>query len=230
MISLRPGRRLRPAGGSERSDAPRGQSSVAARHGRQPPAGREDARRAGATADGGLVAALRPALESRPGSWVGWDGGTSEVPAHAPRPRRPARAGLARASPRSRATTTASRTGRSGRSSTASPTGVVIDRRWWHDYTAVNERFAERALEAAPARLAALGARLPARLRAGAAAARRARRGRSASSCTSRSRPRALRAAALARPARSRACSAPTSVGFQTEEYRDRTSSAPACA
>ena len=31
-------------------------------------------------ADGGLVTALRPALEKRGGAWVGWDGGTTEVP------------------------------------------------------------------------------------------------------------------------------------------------------
>lgn len=31
--------------------------------------------------DGGLVTALRPAMESRGGAWVGWDGGT-EVPTH----------------------------------------------------------------------------------------------------------------------------------------------------
>jgi trehalose 6-phosphate synthase len=31
-------------------------------------------------AAGGLVTALRPALQSRGGSWVGWDGGTSDMP------------------------------------------------------------------------------------------------------------------------------------------------------
>src|SRR5689334_1735849 len=30
---------------------------------------------------GGLVTALRPALDSRGGAWVGWDGGASSVPA-----------------------------------------------------------------------------------------------------------------------------------------------------
>ena len=29
---------------------------------------------------GGLVAALRPALEREGGTWVGWDGGASDVP------------------------------------------------------------------------------------------------------------------------------------------------------
>ena len=29
---------------------------------------------------GGLVSALRPALEARAGAWVGWDGGVSGLP------------------------------------------------------------------------------------------------------------------------------------------------------
>ena len=29
---------------------------------------------------GGLVSALRPALESQAGAWVGWDGGAPDVP------------------------------------------------------------------------------------------------------------------------------------------------------
>jgi trehalose-6-phosphate synthase len=29
---------------------------------------------------GGLVSALRPALESRHGAWVGWDGSAGEMP------------------------------------------------------------------------------------------------------------------------------------------------------
>ena len=46
--------------------------------------------------DGGLVAALRPAMRSRGGVWVGWDGGT-ETPRHVPgaRLRAPARLALA---------------------------------------------------------------------------------------------------------------------------------------
>src|SRR5215207_8704677 len=29
---------------------------------------------------GGLVSALRPALESRGGAWIGWDGGADDIP------------------------------------------------------------------------------------------------------------------------------------------------------
>lgn len=35
-------------------------------------------------ASGGLVAALRPALEAREASWVGWDGGAADVPKRLP--------------------------------------------------------------------------------------------------------------------------------------------------
>lgn len=34
------------------------------------------------TSAGGLVTALKPALEARNGAWVGWDGGSGDVPAH----------------------------------------------------------------------------------------------------------------------------------------------------
>src|SRR5580765_3895410 len=35
-------------------------------------------------AAGGLVTALRPALQSRGGSWVGWDGGAADLPRSLP--------------------------------------------------------------------------------------------------------------------------------------------------
>ena len=71
--------------------------------------------------DGGLVTALRPAMKSRGGVWVGWDGGI-ETPGRS-RARDRASARVADAGARSTRTTTASPTERSGRCCTASSNG-----------------------------------------------------------------------------------------------------------
>jgi trehalose 6-phosphate synthase len=101
------------------------------------------------TADGGLVAALRSTLETRPTTWVGWDGGSSDVPHALP--------GLAaRLAPLSlrKAQVENYYHGFSNRTLWPLFHGladrVVIERRWWRDYCDTNERFAERALEVAP--------------------------------------------------------------------------------
>src|SRR6059036_3139101 len=39
-------------------------------------------RRGWTLSPGGLASALRPALESRDGVWVGWDGGAHDMPRH----------------------------------------------------------------------------------------------------------------------------------------------------
>jgi trehalose 6-phosphate synthase len=99
------------------------------------------------TADGGLVAALRPVLESRPGSWIGWDGGTPGAPHTLPDlATRLVPVSLRKSEVESYYHGFSNRTlwplfhGLADR--------VIIDRRWWRDYTGANERFAERALEA----------------------------------------------------------------------------------
>jgi trehalose 6-phosphate synthase len=100
------------------------------------------------TADGGLVAALRPTLDSRAGSWIGWDGGSPGVPHSLPDLAvRLAPVSLPKAEVEGYYHGFSNRTlwplfhGLADR--------VVIDRRWWHDYTAANEQFAAHALEAA---------------------------------------------------------------------------------
>ncbi len=99
------------------------------------------------TADGGLVTALRPVLESRPGAWIGWDGATPGTPPTLP--------GLAtRLVPVSlrKSEVEGYYHGFSNRTLWPLFHGladrVVIGRRWWQDYTRANERFAARALEA----------------------------------------------------------------------------------
>ncbi len=100
-------------------------------------------------ADGGLVAALRPALERRRSQWVGWDGG------HASPPQRVEGIGtelvpvhLRRSQVEAFYHGFANRTlwplfhGLSDR--------AVFERRWWRDYVDVNERFAATALAVAP--------------------------------------------------------------------------------
>jgi trehalose 6-phosphate synthase len=101
-------------------------------------------------ADGGLVSALRPTFENHPGWWVGWDGGSDDVPRTLPGLR-------ARLVPvaMSRSEVEGHYHGFSNRTlwplfhSLADR--VVIDRRWWREYCNANERFAARALEVAPA-------------------------------------------------------------------------------
>src|SRR5947208_12067427 len=79
MISLRPGRRTQPAGGSGESeeavDPPPAPLVTLAN--RLPVVKTRSGWR---TADGGLVTALRPTLETRPTTWVGWDGGSADLP------------------------------------------------------------------------------------------------------------------------------------------------------
>src|SRR5262245_36442822 len=150
MISLRPGRRLRPAGGSEPSDPPVADSPtpLVTLANRLPVV---KTRTGWRTADGGLVAALRPTLETRPTSWVGWDGGSGELPHTLPDL-------AARLVPISLRKSQVENYYHGFSNRTLWPLfhgladRVVIDRRWWRDYTEVNERFAERALEVAPAR------------------------------------------------------------------------------
>src|SRR5438874_520785 len=79
MISLRPGRREMPSGGRVESELPedRPPAPLVTLANRLPVAKTRNGWR---TADGGLVAALRPTLETRPASWVGWDGGAPDVP------------------------------------------------------------------------------------------------------------------------------------------------------
>jgi trehalose 6-phosphate synthase len=101
-------------------------------------------------ADGGLVTALEPVFETRPGWWVGWDGGVGEVPHSLPglRPK------LVPVSLRKREV---ERYYHGFSNRTIWPLfhsladRVVIDRSWWRDYSAANERFAARALDVAPA-------------------------------------------------------------------------------
>jgi alpha,alpha-trehalose-phosphate synthase [UDP-forming] len=100
------------------------------------------------TADGGLVTALRPTLEARPGSWIGWDGGAADVPHTLP----DLAARLVPISLR-RSEVEGYYHGFSNRTLWPLFHGlvdrVVIDRRWWRHYCSANEQFAERALEAA---------------------------------------------------------------------------------
>jgi trehalose 6-phosphate synthase len=98
------------------------------------------------TADGALVTALRPAFEARSGCWVGWDGGAPDVPHTLPDlPARLVPVSLRKSEVEGYYHGFSNRTlwplfhGLVDR--------VVIDRRWWRDYTTVNERFAERVLE-----------------------------------------------------------------------------------
>src|SRR5436190_721816 len=148
MISLRPGRRAAPAGGSmeseEAADLPPAPLVTLAN--RLPVVKTRSGWR---TADGGLVAALRPTLETRPTTWVGWDGGSADLPHVLP----DLAARLVPVSLR-KALVESYYHGFSNRTLWPLFHGladrVVIERRWWRDYCAVNERFAHRALEVAP--------------------------------------------------------------------------------
>ena len=154
MISLRPGRQHRPADGEldaapvgpwpgpsvERSPAP-----IVTVANRLPVVKTRGGWR---TADGGLVSALRPTFDTRPGCWVGWDGGSPDVPHTLPDlPARLVPVSLRKAEVENYYHGFSNRTlwplchGLAER--------VVIDRRWWRDYNTANERFANRVLEVA---------------------------------------------------------------------------------
>jgi trehalose 6-phosphate synthase len=101
------------------------------------------------TADGGLVAALQPALELRDSRWVGWDGGAAGVP--------PVLPGLeTRLIPvhLRRNEVEAYYHGFANRTLWplfhSLPDRAVLERRWWRQYVHVNELFAEKGLAAAP--------------------------------------------------------------------------------
>jgi trehalose 6-phosphate synthase len=98
-------------------------------------------------AAGGLVTALRPALQSRGGSWVGWDGGAADMPRSLP--------GLdVELYPVHLSRTEVADYYHNFSNRTLWPLlhGLVeqpvLERSWWRTYRAVNERFAA----AAPAR------------------------------------------------------------------------------
>ena len=154
MISLRPGRHHRTAGGDletepsgpdEEQSVDRRPAPLVAIANRLPVVKMRSGWR---TADGGLVTALRPTFETRPGSWVGWDGGSPDVPHTLP----DLAARLVPISLR-KAEVEGYYHGFSNRTLWPLFHGlvdrVVIDRRWWRDYCQANERFAERALEIA---------------------------------------------------------------------------------
>jgi len=95
---------------------------------------------------GGLVSALRPALEARGGAWVGWDGGVSGLPRRVEGLKvelcpleldRPTLGGYYH--------------GFSNRTLWPLLHGLVerslFERRWWDAYTSANERFAAAALD-----------------------------------------------------------------------------------
>jgi trehalose 6-phosphate synthase len=99
-------------------------------------------------APGGLVAALQPAFESRSGLWVGWTGHTSGPPRTLP--------GLGAQLvpvPLSRKDVEGHYHGFSNSTLWplfhGLPDRVTINGRWWHQYQAVNLRFAQRAMAAA---------------------------------------------------------------------------------
>jgi len=97
------------------------------------------------------VTALRPTLQTRPTTWVGWDGGAPDLPRALPDL-------AARLAPISLRKAQVESYYHGFSNSTLWPLfhsladRVVIERKWWRDYCDVNERFAERALEVAPAR------------------------------------------------------------------------------
>ena len=226
MISLRPGRRLQPVGGDDASDPPVDQppAPLVTLANRLPVVKTRGVWR---TADGGLVAALRPTLETRPTSWVGWDGGSKTFRTTLP--------GLeARLVPISLRKSL----GRGYYHGFANRTlwplfhgladRAVLDRRWWRDYAEANERFAERRSSrgaAAPLLWVHDYQLLP---RARPLLRRSARRSRSGSSCTSRSRPPSCSRACPGATTSSRGCSAPTSSASRPQRVPTATSSAPA--
>jgi trehalose 6-phosphate synthase len=90
-------------------------------------------------ADGGLVRALRPALEKVRSVWIGWDGGAADVPRElAPIELHPIQL--------SRAEVDGFYHGFSNRTLWPLfhdlPEHVELERRWWRSYRAVNEAFA----------------------------------------------------------------------------------------
>ena len=96
---------------------------------------------------GGLVAALRPALEQHHGSWVGWDGGASDIPRRVE--------GLdidLYPVQLSRRTVDGHYHGFSNRTLWPLLHGFVeqpsFDRDWWRAYRTVNEHFAEVDVDA----------------------------------------------------------------------------------
>jgi trehalose 6-phosphate synthase len=95
---------------------------------------------------GGLVSALRPALEARGGAWVGWDGGVSGLPRRVE--------GLeVELGPLEldRPTLGGYYHGFSNRTLWPLLHGLVeqslFERRWWDAYSSANERFAAAALD-----------------------------------------------------------------------------------
>jgi trehalose 6-phosphate synthase len=95
---------------------------------------------------GGLVSALRPALEARGGAWVGWDGGVTELPRRVE--------GLeVDLCPLDLDRPTVGGYYHGFSNGTLWPLlhGLVehslFERRWWPAYTAANERFAAAALD-----------------------------------------------------------------------------------
>ncbi len=91
---------------------------------------------------GGLVTALKPALESHGGAWVGWDGGSEDVPRRVEGldvDLHPIALGRREADDYYH--------GFANRTLWPLLHGLVeqptYERRWWHAYRAVNERFAE---------------------------------------------------------------------------------------
>jgi trehalose 6-phosphate synthase len=147
MISLRPGPRTRPAGGSiesqEAADLPPAPLVTLAN--RLPVV---KTRTGWRTADGGLVTALRPTLETRPAVWVGWDGGSADIPHRLPDLE-------ARLVPVALRKVQVENYYHGFSNRTLWPLfhglvdRVVIERRWWRDYCEANERFARCALEVA---------------------------------------------------------------------------------
>jgi trehalose 6-phosphate synthase len=94
---------------------------------------------------GGLVTALRPALEEHGGAWVGWDGGARGLPRRVE--------GLEVdlcALELDRPTVNGYYHGFSNRTLWPLLHGLIeqprFERRWWHAYRSANERFAEAAL------------------------------------------------------------------------------------
>ena len=168
--------------------------------------------------DGGLVAALRPAMRSRGGVWVGWDGG-AEMPAPCAGARLRAAARSRSRGVRSTRTTTASPTGRCGRCSTAWSSSPRFERAWWDVYRRVNERFADgrRPGDAGLRWVHDYHLLLAAR----AAPARGRRSAGSGSSCTSRSRRRRCSRGSRGGRAVLDGMLGADVVSFHTERYRD---------
>jgi trehalose 6-phosphate synthase len=101
------------------------------------------------TADGGLVAALRPALERRPSRWVGWDGGARATPSVLPGLHTELipvqlRRSLVEGYYHGFANRTVWPLWHS------LPDRAVFDRRWWLAYRHANMLFAETGLATAP--------------------------------------------------------------------------------